>query len=586
MARVSFSVIIFLALFDSSSQQAYPLQVRQSKMNYGPDGPWHAVTVELGSPGQAIDLLPGGTFRSQIVTNYACCGSANMFYPDQSSSLKEGDMDILLGRISYDGSTPIGSGWTNGALMYASTNASAVTDTLVLSNGPSTSNATVNDFDIYMWSNVQVVRSDGFLYPLQIGQLALGNAGSNQTFTRPGSPSINASLVPNDLKDQNIIDSSSFGLHYGSAPLGLDLSLWFGGYDQLRALAPVSAQEYADAGSFFIDLYDIGIGVAEGRSPFTNAPSQGLLASGNDTLSHNGSIQVLINPVAPYLNLPKSTCDAIAKNLPVTYNTKYGFYLWNTNDPQYINIVTSPAYLNFSFALNGGLSNFAIKVPFQLLNLTLESPLTPEPIQYFPCQPPRDPNTQIYSLGRAFLQAAFLGVNWDEGHHWYLAQAPGPGVASNPDYQPIQGLSGFEPSPGDSDSWANTWNKTWKVTPDEASPTPIPPPAPSKGGISGGAIAGIATGAVSGVAAVLATAWLLYRRRQQATKAEATAYVHKVGQSQPFVDQPPELPNSGYAPSELGHEGAALGPSELSGRERYEMEHQSELVGSRAGAAS
>ena len=595
MARVLFSVIVFLAHLESSSQQAYPIQLQQSSTNHGPDGPWHAVSVELGSPGQVIDLLPGGIFQSQILTRYACqdqsdpCGSAGLFNPEGSSSLHQGN--ISFAKIGPGGDASTTSSWTNGALLYSSTNASSVTDTLALHDGVSTKKVTVNDFDIYMWSNIQVVNPDGSQYPLQIGQLALGNVSPNQTFTFSSGPSINGTLVPNNLKEQSIIDSSSFGLHYGSAPLGIDLSLWLGGYDQLRALAPVSAQQFGDGNTFLINLYDIGIGVAAGQSPFIDAPSQGLLASENDTLSdsYHGSFQVLINPVAPYLNLPNSTCKAIAKYLPVTYNAKYGLYLWNISDPQYTNIVTSPAYLSFSFPLNGGPNNFTINVPFQLLNLTLESPLMAEPTQYFPCQPPQDPATQTYSLGRAFLQAAFFGANWDEGHHWYLAQAPGPGVSPNPNSSPIKGLSGFAPGPGDSDTWADTWNKTWKVTPDAASATAIPPPASSKGGLSGGAIAGVAIGAVSGVAAVLAIGWLLYRRRQQATKAEPIAYVpdpDKVDPSQPFGERTHNYSNSGFAPSELGHENAVLGPSELSGGERFEMQHPpdrpSELVGSRA----
>ena len=598
MARVSSSVILFLTLLGTSSQQAYPLQVQQSEKLYGPDGPWHAVSVELGSPGQVIDLLPGGVWQSQILTTYACqdqpnpCGSAGLFHPEASSSLN--DRSISYNSIKPGGNASTTSSWTNGALLYQSTNATAVTDNLLLLNGASMGSSprlysTVYDFDIYMWSNVQVVNPDGSHYPLQIGQLALGNVSPNQSFNTGYDTSFNASLAPNYLKQHNVIGSSSFGLHYGSATLGLDLSLWFGGYDQLRVLEPVSAQEYADASDYFlIDLYDIGIGVAEGQSPFHDAPSQGLLASGNETLSNSehGSFQVMINPAAPYLNLPNSTCNAIANNLPVTYNAKYGLYFWNVNDGQYTNIVTSPAYLNFSFPLNGGSGNLTINVPFQLLNLTLEPPLIAKPTQYFPCQPPQDPALQVYSLGRAFLQAAFLGANWDEAHHWYLAQAPGPGVSSIPDYQTITGLSGFTPDPGDSDTWASTWNKTWKVTHNAASATPIPPPVSSKGGLSGAVITGIAIGAVSGIAAVLAIGWLLYRRRQQATKAEAVAYVpepDEVDPSRPFGEQAPRYPNTGYAPCELGHEGTVLGPCELSGSERYEMQHPSdrpsELVG-------
>lgn len=64
-----------------------------------------------------------------------------------------------------------------------------------------------------------------------------------------------------------------------------------------------------------------------------------------------------------------------------------------------------------------------INVPFALLNLILDSPLTSTPTPYFPCSPWTSSADAPYHLGRAFLQAAFLGAN---SHKLFLAQAPGP----------------------------------------------------------------------------------------------------------------------------------------------------------------
>ena len=247
---------------------------------------------------------------------------------------------------------------------------------------------------------------------MQVGQLSPGNSADNQTFTRRSSPSLNATLVPSYLNTHNIIPSSSYGLHYGSAALNLDLTLWLGGYDLSRALGPIASQSYAAAGgnSFIIGLIDIGLGVDNGASPFSYPSREGILAEGNDTIP-NG-INIMINPAVPYLNLPNSTCAAITKDLPVTYSAKYGLYLWDVQDPQYEKIVSSPTLLSFIFGTNT-IGNLTIKVPFRLLNLTLEAPLTTTRTQYFPCQPPRDPAQQQYGLGRALLQAAFFSVNWN-----------------------------------------------------------------------------------------------------------------------------------------------------------------------------
>jgi hypothetical protein len=234
----------------------------------------------------------------------------------------------------------------------------------------------------------------------------------------------NASLISGYLYETGQIASNSYGLHIGSAALGIPGSAFVGGYDQSRVLGEVTAQSYA-LYSLPIDLLDIGIGVAEGASPFTYPSKSGLLAQGNSSIGV--ALPVLIEATIPYLYLPGSTCDAIASQLPVTFQADYGLYFWNTSDPQYMRIVTSPSYLSFTFRMNRSDSqNMTINVPFKLLNLTLEEPLAHTPIQYFPCRPMT--NGASYTLGRAFLQAAFVGVNWqsDLNGLWFLAQAPGP----------------------------------------------------------------------------------------------------------------------------------------------------------------
>jgi hypothetical protein len=97
--------------------------------------------------------------------------------------------------------------------------------------------------------------------------------------------------------------------------------------------------------------------------------------------------------------------------LLVTYEEKYGLYFWDTTHSTYNLIASSPAFLSFTFRLNSSLSqNLTINVPFALLNLALASPIVDEPTQYLPLRPGQGPGG-IYGLGRAFLQAAFIGDN-------------------------------------------------------------------------------------------------------------------------------------------------------------------------------
>ena len=517
-----------------------PLQVAASDTVYGPDGPWQAVSVQLGSPGQKLDLYPGGVFQSNILTNQICqditatpCGSGGLFIPENSETID--DTSISFG----SGNAGSSSFWTNGAMLLSYSDTTSIRDQLHIAGN------TVANFDATMIPNITTQYPDGS-YPLQVGELSLGPS-TNQTFTVGDSTnSINASLIPGSLVAKKIIPSNSFGLHIGigAEALKLDLSLWLGGYDASRIVGPVSSQSLKnDPGSeFVIDLLDIGIGVDHGGSPFPYSSQGGLLSSGNSSVSSAG-ISVYMNPSAPYLSLPNSTCAAIAKDLPVTYNAGKALYFWDVADPQYAKIVTTPTYLSFVFGGSSG--NLTINTPFQLLNLTLQAPLTSTPTPYFPCQPPQG-DSGTYSLGRSFLQSAFIGVSWiDQGvGQWYLAQAPGPKTDSNPQSKPL--TSDSQPR-GLGNTWADTWDGFWTALPaSTVGPTPtkpansVPTSAPPTHGLSGGTIAGIAIGGVCAVVITLGIGFLLFRRRKGGTpKAPPFPVEEDGGNTQGLPHQPP-----------------------------------------------
>ena len=72
-----------------------------------------------------------------------------------------------------------------------------------------------------------------------------------------------------------------------------------------------------------------------------------------------------------------------------------------------------------------------IKVPFALLNLTLEPPIVPTPQQYFPCRSfYANDGSGKCEFGKAFLKATFVGMNWGE-NKWFMAQAPEPRVGAS-----------------------------------------------------------------------------------------------------------------------------------------------------------
>ena len=81
------------------------------------------------------------------------------------------------------------------------------------------------------------------------------------------------------------------------------------------------------------------------------------------------------------------------------------------------------------------------------------------PQQYFRCRPYHvNDGSAHYVIGKAFFQAAFIGMNWGR-NKWFLAQAPGPGVGAS-NVQPI-GDADTSINADPMDHFAKTWARAW-----------------------------------------------------------------------------------------------------------------------------
>lgn len=333
--------------------------------------------------------------------------------------------------------------------------------------------------------------------------------------------------------DAGYIPSLSYGLHIGSAEPNITGSLVLGGYDKSRILSDAVV---AGNDNLF-RLTDIALNVSSGGSAFIDASSgsvDGLLKA---SVGFGDYIPVHPRPGLPYLYLPLETCDAIAAHLPVTYSPYYNLYIWDTEKSAYEDIISSPHYLSFVFA-DDTKTEAHIKVPFALLNLTLDTPVSKEPLQYFPCSPWEADDTG-YTLGNAFLQAAFLSQHWQMNTS-VLAQAPGPDY----DEKNIQAIAYDSDTSvsaaSDASDWAKTWSSTLKDLSKKSSGTSSSSSPSSSSNsdssgtaasgnsgdgaqsedktsdssISGGAIAGIVVGVVGGLALVAAAVFFFLRRKK------------------------------------------------------------------------
>ena len=500
--RACLCALPFVTGAASQQPSSRPIPVTwDTKQTYGPDGPWQGVQVSIGTgSGVAkVTLYPGGSFDSNILTPKFCNGTsdptdckaaaAGLYDPSKSPSAD-------FNSIGAQGSI---TGWQADEAMNLTGQGVFTLDTMTVS-----SLSTAYPIPQSIFSSIITTDSklpNGSSYPVALGNLALGSPNPVQTFLVGNGSNVTGQLLTGYLANNNQIPSSSWGLHIGSAALNLVGSLVLGGYDQSRIIGNVAAIDTTGvSGAPVAPLVDAGIGIEAGGTPFNTTQIPSLFRAGG-----NATMQVMLNPLVPYMFLPQEMCDAFAQWLPITYSPNPGVYVWNTDDSRYQTLIKSPAYLSFTFQ-NNDQGNLTVKVPFSLLNLTLESPLVASPTPYFPCKPFDSPDG-TYFLGRAFLQAAYLSINWDQ-NKFFFAQAAGPG-AGQPNVQTIQSTDQTLQSNPDS-AFLSTWQSKWTTLPANASSSTsngTSVATSNSSGLSKGAIAGVGAGV--GVAALILLAGLI-----------------------------------------------------------------------------
>ncbi|KAI5919533.1 aspartic peptidase domain-containing protein [Camillea tinctor] len=500
-----------------------PVAAEWSDQVFGPDGPWRAVQVTLGNE-QTISLYPGREFQSFLLTSGYCNhNSTTACYATQAGLYNEAQSQWAPGPDYMSGLDMDGD------------------DAVSWIDYMDIGSKTIPNVSLALLDSSYMVYPDGTWFPQTVGCLGIGAPDTvNQSFSTNGGPAINASLVPGWLWERDQTPSNSFAMHIGSANPSMSGSLYFGGYDRNRIVGDIltESDDYTKA----ITLKDIGIAVIDGSSPWSYPSKGGLLAANNDSIT-SGGVEVSVDGCSPYLSLPKSTCDNIAAELPVTYNSALGLYIWNTDDAKYSQIVSSASALVFTFLGGSNTQNVTISVPFRHLNLTLTAPLVRTEQQYFPCY---TGPAGSYTLGRAFLQDAFVGANWNT-KTWWLAQAPGPNVPAASVVEIAETDATIQASAND---WKESWSGSWRaLSPEEAnSSSSVSPEATTSAaqgtGLSTGAQAGIGVGVgIAGLAILGAIAFFLFKRRKAPKDSvdngsDGTAYT--ASQNGP--------PNGGYMP--------------------------------------
>ncbi|KAK4495769.1 hypothetical protein PRZ48_013037 [Zasmidium cellare] len=503
---------------------------------FGPDGPWQVITlgIQLNRTTEirTINLLPSDNLGYTYIPTAELCAL-------------EGTNEYcgIGGVTEYPSNFTNTVHWANRDDFYVSGTVSTV---MVNSATQRASNVTV--IPMTDATNTHMKYPTGDVPGAEIGFFYKGGSGSNSL-----CPDVGCDFT-RSLYNSDQISSVSYGMHLGSVDLGQRGSLVLGGYDRSRIAGPflsaiqgsLNSYNTFDPNSF--RLQDISIAVETGGSPFTFSNKTGLLAS--EWSSSSSPVPVILDSSTAYIGLPQNAATEIASSLPVTLNESTGYYLWNTSDPSYSQITTSAAYLGFSFtgASSNESSSITIKVPFRLLNLTLEPRASglETAVPYFPIRVLERSSYEFYNFGRAFLQAAFMVEEFSSNSTW-MTQAPGPG-GRDADIADLEEGVSLPSASLDDDAFRESWEGYW---------TPLSGDKRNQqdggdGELSGGTIAGIVVGVIAGVVLVLVAVFFYARRRRR------SQHQHRLTTPQENKMPPVELQDT-------------MRRVEIEGSERYEV---------------
>jgi hypothetical protein len=144
---------------------------------------------------------------------------------------------------------------------------------------------------------------------------------------------------------------------------------------------------------------------------------QSISYSGESTLSLlNEPIYAFIESTDVNIWLPLDACKLFESAFGITYNDTLGKYLLNTTHFNTLSNMNPQPSVTFHLAvgITGG-STVAINLPFSAFSLVqVQYPFVPDATYYFPLQ--RAANSTQYTLGRTFLQEAYLTVDYDSGN--------------------------------------------------------------------------------------------------------------------------------------------------------------------------
>jgi hypothetical protein len=193
-----------------------------------------------------------------------------------------------------------------------------------------------------------------------------------------------------------------------------------------------------------------------------------------DTNNFAHTFSASIDSTLPYLWLPQSVCDRLEQIFGLTYDNTTSLYLVNsTSREQNLN-----STINFKLAASQTSNDFIdIVLPYSAFDLNASWPIYANTTNYFPI---RQAPSNVYTLGRTFLQESYLIVDYGR-NNFSLAQA-----SFNNGQQNLVAIS-----------------------------TPSSSKSSKSSGLSKGALIGIIVGAIVLLLLICSLLFCLFRRRRR-----------------------------------------------------------------------
>ncbi len=212
--------------------------------------------------------------------------------------------------------------------------------------------------------------------------------------------------------------------------------------------------------------------------------------------TNNGSVVILqeetyinIDFTMPYIWLPREACDRIASLFKLEYDNSTELYL--IDDNSHTDLVARNPTFTFTFGDSPSLADtISIDLPYAAFDLQASWPIYNNTRNYFPIR--QAANESQYTLGRAFMQEAYVIVDYERGN-FSLYQAAFPA----PNAQKIIPILSKDAKPSDSTD-----------------------------GLNRASIAGIITGSIAFAALLFMVAILFYCRRRRRYAVQHPHIVH------------------------------------------------------------